>query len=58
MLSRRKKFEIPVHDRFSRERVIIHDSLERMMRTPRLKDLIEEEWQEKERQVAARNGIL
>ncbi len=58
MASRRKRFEIPVHGRFSTQRVIIHDSTERMMMTPRLMDLIEEEWQKKERRLAARNGIL
>jgi hypothetical protein len=38
--------------------VIVHDSNDRMMMTPKLRDLIEEVWQQKEGRMVKRNGLF
>jgi len=58
MMFRKRKFEIPVHGRFSREKVIIVDCDERMMMTPRLKELIEGVWTAKEKRVSRKTGLI
>ena len=58
MMFRKRRFEIPVHGRFPREKVIVHDSEERMMMTPKLKKLIEELWEEKQKRMVKREGLL
>lgn len=58
MMFRRRKFEVAVHGFFPREKVIVHDSDERMMMTPKLRDLIEEVWQERQARMAKRAGLI
>lgn len=58
MMFRKRKFEIPVHGRFPREKVIVHESDERMMMTPKLRDLIDEVWEKKQKFMAKRQGLL
>ena len=49
---RKRKFHIPIHGRFPSDRIVIDDSDERMMMTPKLKELIEEVWVEREKRAA------
>ncbi|UCE19080.1 MAG: hypothetical protein JSV84_01675 [Gemmatimonadota bacterium] len=55
---RRRKFEIETHGLYPRDKVIVHDSAEHMMMTPKLRDLIEEEWQKKEARMVKREGLF
>ena len=58
MTFRKRKFTIPIHGRFSQEKVVIKDSDERMMMTPKLKELIEEVWVEREKRITRREGLM
>lgn len=55
---RRRTFEVAAHGLFPKGKVIIHDSDERMMMTPKLRDLIEEVWHKKEAQLAKKGGLV
>ena len=55
---RRRKFEIETHGLFPKDKVIVHDSDDRMMMTPKLRDLIDEEWQKKETRMLKRDGLF
>ncbi|MFQ6091130.1 MAG: hypothetical protein ACE5OR_00355 [bacterium] len=55
---RRRKFEVSVHGLFPRDKVIVHDSDERMMMTPKLRDFIEEVWQERQARMVKRGGLI
>ena len=55
---RKQRFEIEAHGRFTKDNVIVNDSDDRMMMTPKLRDLIEEEWQKAEIRMTKRNGLF
>lgn len=58
MMFRKRKFDIPIHGRFSPDKVIVEDSDERMMMTLKLKELIEEVWEKRVKRLTRREGLI
>ena len=54
----RRKFEIEIHGLFPKDKVIVHDSDDRMMMTPKLRDLIDDVWEKKEARMVKRDGLF